>query len=254
MPEFSKYKNRGAYHWQEVSSNIRRHNAFTVGRYEFALELAGELAGMNGLDVGAGDGALTSRIAQRGARVIGLDACPFGLAGAQSCLTRGKDGSIPLVLGSAVGLPLLDDSLDFVLSTEVIEHLPDYPLFLSECLRTLKPGGKLILTTPFRLSFSPQDKEHVREFFPEELAELVRSFGFQVENIQLSHPLFWKELYERRLFGIGVGFYLVNLASILGFNPFHRRPPCWRHWAMFGVVAKKPTSLPQPSSFSGSRP
>lgn len=254
MPEFSKYKNRGAYHWQEVSSNIRRHNAFTFGRYKFALRLAGNIEGLAGLDVGAGDGALTYQIAQRGARVIGLDACPFGLAGAQAHQAMGKERRIPLILGSALVLPLLENSLDFLLSTEVIEHIPDHRLFLAECFRVLKPGGKLILTTPFRLSLSPSDKEHVLEFYPEELAETLRSFGFLVDEIQLSHPLFWKELYERRFFGLRLGFYFVNLASILGFNPFHRRNQQWRHWAMFGAVAKKPVSQPQPSSIFGGRP
>ena len=36
---------------------------------------------------------------------------------------------------------------DLILSTQVIEHVPDVPLYLSECLRLLRPGGRLICSS-----------------------------------------------------------------------------------------------------------
>lgn len=42
-----------------------------------------------------------------------------------------------------------DASADFVLSSEVIEHVYDTEQMASEIARVLKPGGKLLLTTPY---------------------------------------------------------------------------------------------------------
>ena len=44
--------------------------------------------------------------------------------------------------------PFRGETFDYVLSREGIEHLENQAHFLRECARVLKPGGKLILTTP----------------------------------------------------------------------------------------------------------
>ena len=41
-----------------------------------------------------------------------------------------------------------DNSIDFVVTFQVIEHIKDDEKFVQEIHRVLKPGGKLILTTP----------------------------------------------------------------------------------------------------------
>jgi len=46
-------------------------------------------------------------------------------------------------------LTLDAESVDAVLSFEVLEHVPDYPAALREFLRVLRPGGSLLLTVPF---------------------------------------------------------------------------------------------------------
>lgn len=55
------------------------------------------------------------------------------------------------------GLP--GDSADFVLSTQVLEHVNNPTLYIQECYRILKPGGLLILSTHgyWRYHPNPQD-------------------------------------------------------------------------------------------------
>jgi SAM-dependent methyltransferase len=44
--------------------------------------------------------------------------------------------------------PFVTESFDYIVSIEGIEHIENQYLFLRECHRILKPGGKLFLTTP----------------------------------------------------------------------------------------------------------
>jgi SAM-dependent methyltransferase len=55
--------------------------------------------------------------------------------------------------------PVEDESVDFVLCSEVMEHVLDPRLFLSEAYRCLKPQGKMLITVPFaaRWHFVPFD-------------------------------------------------------------------------------------------------
>ncbi len=49
--------------------------------------------------------------------------------------------------GSPFRLPVDDDQFDIVLSSQVLEHVPEPGLYLAEACRMLKPGGKLLLST-----------------------------------------------------------------------------------------------------------
>ena len=54
------------------------------------------------------------------------------------------------IISDITQIPVEDRSFDFILCTEVFEHLPEPQLALYEFTRILKPGGKLLVTAPFR--------------------------------------------------------------------------------------------------------
>lgn len=51
-------------------------------------------------------------------------------------------------VADGASLPYANDSIDAVVCLEMLEHAPDKAKVLSEIARVLKPGGKLVLTTP----------------------------------------------------------------------------------------------------------
>ncbi|MGV0803483.1 class I SAM-dependent methyltransferase, partial [Mycolicibacterium elephantis] len=80
--------------------------------------------------------------------------------------------------GNLAELPLADDEVDVVVNFQVIEHLWDQGQFVSECLRVLRPGGTLLISTPNRITFSPGldtpvNPFHTRELNAAELTELL---------------------------------------------------------------------------------
>lgn len=58
---------------------------------------------------------------------------------------------------SVTRLTFPDNNLDYILSFDVFEHVPDYAKAFQECLRCLKPGGMLLFTVPFR----PDSRTHL---------------------------------------------------------------------------------------------
>jgi SAM-dependent methyltransferase len=72
-----------------------------------------------------------------------------------------------------------DCTADVVVSTQVLEHVPDPRAYLLECRRILKPGGMLILTTHGYWEYHPQPTDLWRWTGPG-LRKLVEASGFRV--------------------------------------------------------------------------
>jgi SAM-dependent methyltransferase len=150
---------------------FRRHEV--VYRWLQRLVTAGDRV----LDAGCGEGYGARLLAQSGASVVGLD-----YDESTTRHVRAQHPGVAVVRGNLVTLPLADRSLDAVVSLQTIEHLWDQPRFVDECVRVLRPGGVLALSTPNRLTFSPGvargeqplNPFHARELDADELAELVR--------------------------------------------------------------------------------
>jgi SAM-dependent methyltransferase len=88
----------------------------------------------------------------------------------------------PDVVGDALHLPLPDQLADTVLSTELMEHLPDPHVFLAEVARVIKPNGHFILSVPFLEPLHEEPRDFFR-FTPYSLRRLLSEHGFEVQHI-----------------------------------------------------------------------
>ena len=78
---------------------------------------------------------------------------------------------------------ILDNSIDFVITFQVIEHIKNDKFFVAEIFRVLKPGGKLILTTPNKLMTLTRNPWHIREYTPPQMLEILQTV-FKEINIK----------------------------------------------------------------------
>ena len=79
-------------------------------------------------------------------------------------------------------LPHTNASVDTVLLFNVLEHLYNFPLILSEIRRVLKSGGVLIGAVPFLVAYHPDPHDYWR-FTQETLEKIFVTAGFS--NIQI---------------------------------------------------------------------
>jgi SAM-dependent methyltransferase len=96
------------------------------------------------LDLGAGTGKLTVRLAERGLSVVAVDPIPEMLEVLSSSLPE-----VPALLGTAEDIPLPDNSVDAVLVAQAW-HWFDPDLAAAEVARVLRPGGRLGLVWNIR--------------------------------------------------------------------------------------------------------
>ena len=101
--------------------------------------------GRHVLDAGCGDGAFLAFLNRLSFRVTGIE-----LAEAAAARARRRCPAADIQIASLEEpLPFDDESFDAVLFSEVLEHLFDVHGALAELNRVLKPGGLLLLTTPY---------------------------------------------------------------------------------------------------------
>jgi 2-polyprenyl-3-methyl-5-hydroxy-6-metoxy-1,4-benzoquinol methylase len=95
------------------------------------------------LDVGCGNGYISGRVQQAGFDVTGIDVDAEGVAIAKEAWPE-----VRFEISDVASFEV-DAVFDFVISTEVVEHLYDPRAFAAGCHRALRLGGKLILSTPY---------------------------------------------------------------------------------------------------------
>jgi SAM-dependent methyltransferase len=133
--------------------NVARYLApppTTVYPLEYAYALVGDVRGLRVLDFGCGSGENCLLLAQRGARVIGVDISESLIAVARKRLrVNGLEGAAEFIAGSAHDLPVREGSVDLVLGIAILHHL-DLDASAREVHRVLKPGGRAIFKEPVR--------------------------------------------------------------------------------------------------------
>jgi 2-polyprenyl-3-methyl-5-hydroxy-6-metoxy-1,4-benzoquinol methylase len=119
--------------WNQYHNQIELYSAMTDGR-----------RGLQILDVGCAQGTLALLLGEQGHKVWAIDIRQGFLDYAKS---RHEKGDVTFLCGNVFELEF-GEKFDLIYANQVIEHLV-YPLSLIQRLaKWLKPGGKLVVTTP----------------------------------------------------------------------------------------------------------
>lgn len=102
--------------------------------------------GQRVLDAGCGDGVLSCMLGQRGIKVIGIDISAPNIEGARR-LAKEWGVSVTFLRTDLEDLPFLDNSFDVVLSSHVLEHLPNLKKGLRELYRVTRSLALIAMPT-----------------------------------------------------------------------------------------------------------
>ena len=98
------------------------------------------------LDVGCGSGWLAAAVLPRGHRVVSMDISTVNPIRALQKLPSERHFGL---VADAMQLPFVPELFDAIVASEVIEHVKNPAAFIESLLSKLKPGGRMVVTTPY---------------------------------------------------------------------------------------------------------
>jgi SAM-dependent methyltransferase len=120
------------------------------------------------------------------------------------------------VCADAIHLPFRKQVFDSIVCLETLEHIKDQRSFLDNVKKSLKKGGKLILSTPNKIHASPflpkpLNPYHHNEFYLGPLLNFLGAYGFMVDHVYGGGRVRKLELL-RRIIGSLLKFFLSEIS------------------------------------------
>jgi ubiquinone/menaquinone biosynthesis C-methylase UbiE len=191
--EFEKSIDAAALEFKEEPMDENYKNPIvgiiSRGRVKKLLKEMHPLKGKKVLDIGCEAGYVSILMKNKGADVYSFDIIKEALLKFKKKVPNEK-----VFLAAAQKMPLKDGVFDFIVCTEVIEHMPSLDKAFAEMYRVLKKGGKLLITFPneklrrlfypaakmFGINTSVEDEVTLYEYtFPEILKLLRKHFAIE---------------------------------------------------------------------------
>ena len=158
-----------------------------IGRYRFAATHIPPAARILDLACGIGYGACIMARETACKSITAVDINRETIAYARKHYASPK---IDYIQGDCLDVDLPTSYYDLVVSLETLEHVNEDRQLLERFFRLVKPGCKLILSSPNQLikPYSPATFPfHVRHYEPDVLSDLLRRVGFNIEEVYSQH-------------------------------------------------------------------
>jgi SAM-dependent methyltransferase len=194
-------------------ASILRGDFFVLRHLNTFLERVLRLhvrAGVAVIDIGCGEQPLRRVVENLGGNYTGVD------------IDQNLSGTVDVIADIGC-VPLPDDSFDVVLCTEVLEHIPNTSAAFVELRRLCRPGGAIILTTPFMYPLHEEPYDFIR-LTPYMIHRCAADSGLEIaelttagDELQVAATV-WCNLWSRREAGRSKLRSAWNLLMRLPFN------------------------------------
>ena len=165
----------------ERSSHLDPSENVIYQRHLVAYKEAAKMISGTVLEIGSGEGYGIMELAPISDKYIAVDKYDTHI----SAKLKGEN-DITFIQTEVPPLNGIEDnSVDFVVTFQVIEHIENDELFLKEIKRVLKPGGRVIMTTPNIKMSLTRNPWHIREYSLEQMNNILKISNFNVNPSNL---------------------------------------------------------------------
>ena len=184
-------------HYYFESSIEKNFWWFKVRRFFFSREIV-KLIDKNQkiLDIGSSSGTNLRMLEEIGYdNYIGLDPSDEAI---NQCK---KKGFKKIIKGNACNLPFKSNSIDLIIASDVLEHIENDKLALSEIHRVMKNNSYAIITVPafkFLWSLHDENSMHKRRYIKKSLKNLINCKPFEIKKIFYFNFLLFVPIYFAR--------------------------------------------------------
>ena len=98
------------------------------------------------LDIGCGNGWVAKEFVKKGCNVISVD---ISLANTSRIKKEVPDDNHIAIVADVYNLPIKENSVDYIIASEIMEHVVNPELFIDTLYKILNKNGELIITTPY---------------------------------------------------------------------------------------------------------
>ena len=162
--------------WLEESKNTWRQYPEIIKRILKLIKPHSSL-----IDLGCGNGVFLNKVKQniKDMKLMGLDMSSVAIQQLKEFYNiSGIVSKLP-----EIPYPIIDNSFDYVVMMEIVEHVDDEKELMNNAFRILKPGGKIIVTAPsdntkeYRKFIEEKSSEHVRWYDENRFLNLLNYYG-----------------------------------------------------------------------------
>jgi len=200
-------------------------------RYQEILHLAALSSNALIMDIGSGGGEALWQVDAKDTVYLPVDLSDRNL---KNIRKLSKSNTCP-VNGDTYHLPFVNDTIDVIIMSEVVEHLGEPLKALKETARVLKPGGKLVVSVPYKEQISYQicihcnkptpTHSHLHSFDRKILSDLMVAAGLK--------PVKFSKNLNKVMNRLHLNYYLRSI-------PFS----IWKGIdSFFNFIIDKPTSM-----------
>lgn len=177
------------------------------------------------LDIGCGAGTISLYIASKGYPVLGIDISQNAII---ACKKSAKAIGLKNIRFQRITFPqsVPNEKFDYIICSEVLEHLKDDNLALKKIYLLLKNGGLAFISTPsknaplYRLGYAKNFDEkvgHIRRYTVENLIEQCKSLGFTIVATKKTEGVLRNFLFLNPIAGKLIRFIKFFQSDIITF-------------------------------------
>ena len=151
------------------------------------------------LDTGCGNGWVAEYFTKKNKQVISMDISKKNPIQALKLYSNKNHAAL---VADVFNMPIKENSIDILKTSEIIEHLHNPKIFIERLLTVLKPGGKIIIITPYNekiikhicvhCNLPTPANAHLHSFNEKNIKELLPLNGFEFNTIKFNNKYFTK--------------------------------------------------------------